>query len=137
MLKELQKNAAFRDPTLAAANLAAAQMDAMKNAAKNSGGAAIGFMGMNMAQSAGGIDTNALYAQAAQQQAAQHQAAPAAQPKASAGGWTCPTCGKSDNTGKFCSECGTKKPEDSSWFCPECGHKNTGKFCPECGTPRP
>ncbi|MBQ5567662.1 MAG: zinc ribbon domain-containing protein, partial [Oscillospiraceae bacterium] len=58
-------------------------------------------------------------------------------PKASAGGWTCPTCGKSDNTGKFCSECGTKKPEDQSWFCPECGHKNTGKFCPECGTPRP
>ncbi len=137
MLKELQKNAAFRDPTLAAANLAAAQMDAMKNAAKNSGGAAIGFMGMNMAQSAGGIDTNALYAQAAQQQAAQQQAAPAAQPKVSVGGWTCPTCGKSDNTGKFCSECGTKKPEDQSWFCPECGHKNTGKFCPECGTPRP
>lgn len=136
MLKELQKNAAFRDPTLAAANLAAAQMDAMKNAAKNSGGAAIGFMGMNMAQSAGGIDTNALYAQAAQQQAAQ-QAKPAAPAAPAAGSWTCPSCGKSDNTGKFCSECGKKKPEDASWFCPECGHKNTGKFCPECGTPRP
>ncbi len=136
MLKELQKNAAFRDPTLAAANLAGAQMDAMKTAAGNSGGAAIGFMGMNMAQGAGGIDTNALYAQAAQQRA--QQAAQPAQPaRPAAGGWTCPTCGKTDNTGKFCSECGTKKPEDQSWFCPECGHKNTGKFCPECGTPRP
>ncbi len=136
MLKELQKNAAFRDPTLAAANLAGAQMDAMKTAAGNSGGAAIGFMGMNMAQGAGGIDTNALYAQAAQQRA--QQAAQPVQPaRPAAGGWTCPTCGKTDNTGKFCSECGTKKPEDQSWFCPECGHKNTGKFCPECGTPRP
>ncbi|MBQ7460099.1 MAG: SPFH domain-containing protein [Oscillospiraceae bacterium] len=124
MLKELQKNAAFRDPTLAAANLAGAQMDAMKTAAGNSGGAAIGFMGMNMAQGAGGIDTNALYAQAAQQRA--QQAAQPAQPaRPAAGGWTCPTCGKTDNTGKFCSECGTKKPEDQSWF------------CPECGTPRP
>jgi|GEM_PF-5042899 len=25
--------------------------------------------------------------------------------------WTCPGCGKIGNTGKFCSQCGTKKPE--------------------------
>lgn len=23
------------------------------------------------------------------------------------------------------------------WFCPECGHKNTGEFCVECGTKKP
>ncbi|MBQ2230363.1 MAG: hypothetical protein II425_00955, partial [Oscillospiraceae bacterium] len=87
-------------------------------------------MGYNMAQNAGGgFNPATLYAMGQQQP--QQPAAPAAD------GWTCPTCGKSDNTGKFCSECGTKKPEDQSWFCPECGHKNTGKFCPECGTPRP
>ena len=51
-------------------------------------------------------------------------------------GWTC-ACG-AVNTGKFCSECGAKKPEEATWFCTECGHKNsgTGKFCPECGAKR-
>ena len=26
-------------------------------------------------------------------------------------GWTCPACGHTGNTGKFCTECGAKKPE--------------------------
>ncbi|MBQ0034651.1 MAG: hypothetical protein KBS77_05085, partial [Bacteroidales bacterium] len=25
-------------------------------------------------------------------------------------GWTCPECGKTGNTGKFCDECGAKQP---------------------------
>lgn len=55
-------------------------------------------------------------------------------------GWTCPACGTTGNTGKFCSECGTKQPEpsDGTWTCPACGTKgNTGKFCNECGAKRP
>ena len=54
-------------------------------------------------------------------------------------GWTCPACGTQGNTGKFCNECGTKRPEQQSnvWTCPACGHEgNTGKFCDECGTKR-
>lgn len=53
--------------------------------------------------------------------------------------WTCPECGTEGNTGKFCNECGAKKPaeeaeDDGTWTCPECGHEgNTGKFCEECG----
>ena len=141
MLKELQRAAAFRDPGLAAANLASAQMQAMKDAANNAGGAAVGFMGMNMAQGAGGLNVNQLYTQAAQQPVQQpvytEPAQQPAEPKVQVGGWTCPGCGSTGNTGKFCSECGTKKPEDASWFCPECGRKNTGKFCPDCGTKKP
>ncbi len=45
--------------------------------------------------------------------------------------WQC-VCGN-NNSGKFCTECGTKKPED--WVC-SCGNTNKGKFCTECGTPK-
>ena len=58
MLKELQRNAAFMDPTRAAAHLAGSQGDAMKAAAANKGGAAMAFMGMNMAGQAGGMNAH-------------------------------------------------------------------------------
>lgn len=58
--------------------------------------------------------------------------------KQTANGWQCPQCGNSGITGKFCPECGTKKPEASSsantWTCEKCNHTgNTGNFCDECG----
>ncbi len=55
-------------------------------------------------------------------------------------GWTCPECGTAGNTGKFCNECGAKKPEaqDNTWTCPDCGKTGiTGKFCDECGAKKP
>ena len=63
MIKDIQRNAAFRDPTMAAANLAGAQADAMKTAAANEGGmGAMGaFMGVGMAQQAGGANAAELY----------------------------------------------------------------------------
>ena len=137
-IQELQRVAAFRDPTLAAANLAAAQADAMKMAAQNSGGmgAAFGFMGMNMANQAGGMNARDLYAMGQQQP----QGAPqgpgggpqGGAPQNGAGGWTC-SCG-TVNTGKFCNNCGKPKPEE--WTC-KCGTKNSGKFCANCGSPKP
>ena len=130
MIKELQRNAAFRDPTMAAAHLVGAQAAAMQGAANNAGGAAMGFMGMNMAAQAGGVNAAGLYAMGSQQ--ATQPAAPAA-PQGD--GWTCSTCGK-QAFGKFCPECGTKKPEDG-WTCPTCGKVNKGKFCAECGTKKP
>ena len=53
--------------------------------------------------------------------------------------WDC-SCGAKGITGKFCPECGTKRPQPvaNTWTCPECGQTGlTTKFCPECGTPRP
>ena len=58
-------------------------------------------------------------------------------------GWTCEECGAEGNTGKFCNDCGAKKPapkEEAAggWSCPECGKSgNTGKFCNDCGAKRP
>lgn len=130
-IKEMQREAAYRDPTRAAGTLAHAQAEAMKAAAANANaGPAMAFMGMGMAGQAGGMNAQNLYAMGAQQQPAQ-QAAPAA-------GWTC-ACGQTGNTGKFCMGCGKPKPEPEqagSWKC-ICGAVNTGKFCAECGKPKP
>ncbi len=61
LIKDAQKNAILRDPTMAAATLAGAQADAMKSAASNTAGAMTGFMGMGMAQQAGGANMQGLY----------------------------------------------------------------------------
>ena len=133
LIKQAQRTAIMRDPTMAAATLVGAQSDAMKAAAENKNGAMMGFMGMGMAQQAGGMNAQNLFAMG-QQQAAQQQAAPAAP---AANTWKC-KCGTTVS-GKFCPECGAKKPEPAaanSWKC-KCGATATGKFCPECGSPRP
>ena len=127
MIKELQRNAVFRNANMAAAHLVGAQAQAMQDAAKNEGGAFTGFMGMNMAQG-GGVNAAQLF-QMGQQQMAQQPAQPAAN------GWKC-ACGATA-TGKFCPECGAKKPEpQAGWKC-ACGAVATGKFCPECGAKKP
>ena len=131
MLKGLQRDAAFMDPTRAAAHLVGAQAEAMKTAAGNTNGAAMAFMGMGMAQQAGGASAQNLYQMGG---AAGTQAAQPVQQTAGTSGaqWIC-KCG-AVNTGKFCSECGNPRPAPAQWTC-SCGTVNTGKFCSECGKP--
>jgi len=133
MIKQLQKSAVMRDPTMAAAALVGAQSDAMRTAAANEGGAMMGFMGLNMAQQAGGMNAQSLYSMGQQNQQNQQQSAPV---RPAASGWAC-ACGAVGNTGKFCAECGKPQPAPTDgWTCP-CGGVNKGKFCAECGKPKP
>lgn len=139
MIKDLQKSAVLRNPNMAAATLVGAQAEAMKAAASNtSTGPMMAFAGMNMANMAGGMNAQNLFAMGAQQQAAAPapQQAPQQTAAPEAEGWTC-SCGKNGNTGKFCAECGAPKPaEAAGWTC-SCGAVNKGKFCAECGAKKP
>ncbi|MBQ2989416.1 MAG: SPFH domain-containing protein [Clostridia bacterium] len=127
------------NPFMMAGRMTNATADAMNAAAANPGGAMNGFIGMNMAGGAMGGGFNAaqsfynigMQQQMQQQQMMQQQA----QTAQSADGWKC-ACGATV-TGKFCPECGAKKPAPkNAWKC-ACGASATGKFCPECGSPKP
>ena len=120
------------NPFMMAGRMTDATANAMETAAGNSAGAMTGFMGMGMAGGAmgGGFGAAQQFYGMGVQQA--QQAAPA--PVPAADGWKC-ACG-AVATGKFCPECGAKKPEETGWTC-SCGAKNTGKFCQNCGTKKP
>jgi len=121
------------NPFMMAGRMADASATAMENAASNPGGAMNGFVGMGMAMNMGGMNSAQSFYNTgvAQQQQMQQQQQPAAD------SWKC-ACGNTA-TGKFCPECGAKKPEPKvaeSWKC-ACGNTATGKFCPECGAKKP
>ena len=137
LIKNAQKAAMLRDPSLAGATLVEAQAEALKSAAANESGAVTGLMGVGMIGQMGGGSMNAqgyynMAEQNNQQQAQMQQQQ--MQQQAAAGQWKC-ECG-TIATGKFCPECGKKKPEDDPWKC-SCGAVNKGKFCQECGQKRP
>lgn len=108
-------------------------------------------MAMEQAQAqAAAAPTNSASINPAQQNAAQQNAAAAAPQGAATpqqnpaqetapAVWTC-SCG-TQNTGKFCQECGAKRPEAiRGYCCAKCGWEtaDTGrppKFCPQCGDP--
>ena len=123
MIKEMQRTAVLRTPGMADAYRVSAAGSAMQAAAKNEAGAMTGFMGMGMVGSMTGMMGQPQY-----QQPQNPQPAPAAN------GWNC-SCGNVA-TGKFCTECGAKKPENDTWTC-GCGSVNKGKFCPDCGAKKP
>ena len=134
LIKKAQHAAILRDPSMGAATLVGAQAAALHAAAATHNAATMGFMGLGMATQAGGMNAQNLY-QMGQQARQQQPQAPAAPASAPADAWKC-SCGATV-TGKFCTECGAKKPEDG-WTCPSCGATgNKGKFCSECGTKKP
>ena len=92
---------------------------------------------MNMTQHGGEISASQLFQMSAQQQAQVPQQSAPVHPGASA--WK-HACGATA-TGKFCPECGAKRPAGAPVYrCDKCGWQpadpaHLPKFCPECGDP--
>jgi len=133
-VQEMEDAASYgTNPFMMAGRMTTATANAMETAAGNSAGAVTGFMGMGMSGNAMGGGFNAagqFYNIGVQQQQMKQEAA-------ESDSWKC-SCGASA-TGKFCHECGAKKPEPqpaNGWKC-ACGAISTGKFCTECGSPKP
>ena len=133
-IRQMQESLFYADPTLAGARVAGAQANAMEAAASNTAtGPAMAFMGMGMAGQMGGASAANLFQMGQQNPQQYSQPAPVPTPAPAANSWTC-ACG-AVVSGKFCTECGAKKPEDG-WAC-ACGAVNKGKFCSECGAKKP
>ena len=158
-IKEIQSEAVYTNQSMLGAKLGLAQAEAMKAAASNeSTGPMMAFAGMNMANMMGAnTGFGAMMANGqgiAPVTPGSANIPPVGQPapdqpvnenpfvndsdEDNVNVWTC-TCGHS-NTGKFCAECGGKKPEAApmvGWACPSCQTMNKGKFCMECGAKKP
>jgi Putative virion core protein (lumpy skin disease virus) len=154
MIRQLQKSAVMRDPNMAAAALAGAQADAMRIAAGNRNGAMAGFMGMGMAQQAGGADLQSLYAMGQRQttDTGRYQAGETSRPYAP-GQYQSSEAPRPYASGQY-QPSGVSEPyasgqyqppqpsqaldSETGWSCGVCKTTgNTGKFCVECGAPKP
>ncbi len=132
---ELQIDIMKNQNGLLGVDLEKQRIAAMHAAASNEAvGPMFAFANMNMAGTAAGMYTNQNMQASPVNVAAQMYTMN--QVNQMQNGWTC-SCGHV-NTGKFCTECGAKKPEEaqSGWTC-SCGQVNTGKFCTECGAKKP
>ncbi|MCD8025430.1 MAG: SPFH domain-containing protein [Clostridiales bacterium] len=134
------KGAMMSDAAVQQGYVAANVSEGLKDAGSNANGSMAGFMGMGVGMNAGGgfmagYQQNPQYRQQQPEQPQAPQTAPQQNSAPSGESWVC-ACG-SVNTGKFCPECGSKKPEaPKKRFCTNCGAElaETAKFCPECGT---
>lgn len=143
--KKIDQYELSSNPYMQQGALTGAYANAVQDAAKNSGGAMNGFMGigmMNMASNgiAGGAangpwqntQNQVVTNQQTQNVASQVNSVTTTEEKLNTSNeWVC-ECG-TKNTGKFCSNCGKK--HETNRVCPKCGTVNeiTSKFCNECG----
>ena len=129
------------NPAMQGARANAAASEAIKTAAGNEAGAMTGFMGVGMLNQGGAMFGANMSAQSQSGQGMDSMnvvgggiSTPEVKEE-KIEGVTCPECGELI-TGKFCTNCGAKRPEESEEkFCPACGEKvdTNAKFCINCG----
>ena len=125
------QGAMMSDPSIREGYVQKNIAEGLKAAGSNKNGSMSGFMGMGLGMQTGG---NFMAAASQSNMQQMKQSEPVKMEPVSKNTWKC-SCG-AENVGKFCPECGAKKPENKTWIC-SCGNTNTGKFCSECGKERP
>ncbi len=122
------RGAMLSDPTVREGYVQGSVARGIESAGGNPQGAAGAFVGVGMGMGSVGSFMGTASETNRQQMAEQQR-------REAEDGWNC-SCG-ARNTGKFCSNCGSKRPTaPGSWVC-SCGASNTGNFCSECGNKRP
>ena len=130
------------NPAMQGARANASASEALKAAAGNENGAMTGFMGMGMLNQGGAMFGANMSAQSQDRTGMESMNVvgggvlePTVKEEHKVEGVTCPNCGALI-TGNFCTECGTKRPEEpQEKFCTNCGNKvdENAKFCMNCG----
>ena len=133
------QGAMLGDPSVREGYMQGAVARGIEAAGSNTGGAMQAFMGMGMGMNQAGDVLSQASASNQAQMAQQEKAATKSEDT-----WTCSACG-TENAGKFCSNCGEKKPEVQAnlkieMACSACNAvvnlaNGVPKFCPECGQP--
>lgn len=133
------QGAMLGDPSVREGYMQGAVARGIEAAGSNTGGAMQAFMGMGMGMNQAGDVLGQASASNQAQMAQQEKAATKSEDT-----WTCSACG-TENAGKFCSNCGEKKPEVQTnlkieMACSACNAvvnlaNGVPKFCPECGQP--
>lgn len=158
LLEKYGNDSILFDPTARAARMTGSISKGLENAGSNEGGAMLGFAGMSMGMNAAGA-MGAMPNQQTPQQPSNQESVRVwtckcgnTMPEQSAfcskcgskkidlnansnsEAWVC-ECGKNVTEGKFCSNCGSKMPENKKWTC-KCGYNTQDMFCSKCGTKR-
>lgn len=128
LINQRNKGAMLSDPNIREAYVQGAIARGIEQAGSNDAGSAQAFMGVGMGlSSAGGFMESV--SKSNQRQIKQNISQNATN------SWNC-SCG-SQNTGNFCTNCGSQKPQDAAEnaFCSNCGAKldKNSKFCSNCG----
>lgn len=133
------QGAMLGDPSVREGYMQGAVARGIEAAGSNTGGAMQAFMGMGMGMNQAGDVLGQASASNQAQMAQQEKTATKSEDM-----WTCSACG-TENAGKFCSNCGEKKPEAAAHLkiemaCSACNAvvnlaNGVPKFCPECGQP--
>ena len=156
MIKDAQGDRLYAmNPAMQGARANAAASEALKTAAGNEAGTMTGFMGMGMLNQGGSMFGANMSAESQSRNQMtemnvfgggiqtptveeKEEVKPLEEEKTvvEETGVKCPNCGNLI-TANFCTECGTKKPEQpQEKFCSKCGAKANpnAKFCMECGS---
>ena len=132
LIKMRNQGAMLGDAAIREGYVQGAVARGFESAGANQNGSAQAFMGMGMGMGAGGGFMASASETNRRQMEMDRAEKEAAKEKDT---WQC-ACGNIAS-GKFCSECGGKKPlPKGSWKC-ACGNTASGKFCSECGAKAP